>query len=154
MEIFVLLLLATIAGFWWVNRQMKKKEEKLREEPTDTTAPYKVEVPEVKTETITVKEEVKPVEAINAIAEPAKCGCGRSPTGFCVGLHKLTAEEWSVHADNPNKVEPMVETKKARKPRATKPAKVEAVAEVKKSRGRKPASAKKVTVKKSASKKS
>jgi len=22
------------------------------------------------------------------------CGCGRSSTGFCVGLHKLSAEEW------------------------------------------------------------
>ncbi len=24
----------------------------------------------------------------------AKCGCGRSETGECVGLHKLTNEEW------------------------------------------------------------
>ena len=22
------------------------------------------------------------------------CGCGRSATGFCTGLHSLTAEEW------------------------------------------------------------
>jgi hypothetical protein len=22
------------------------------------------------------------------------CGCGRSPTGFCTGLHKLSAAEW------------------------------------------------------------
>lgn len=22
------------------------------------------------------------------------CGCGRSATGFCTGLHKLTEEEW------------------------------------------------------------
>lgn len=48
---------------------------------------------------------------------PAKCGCGRSPTGLCIGLHKLTAEEWTVHADNPNKV--VVEAK-AKKPRAKK----------------------------------
>lgn len=61
--------------------------------------PYKVEVP--------VADEVKSVE-VNA---PAKCGCGRSPTGYCVGLHKLTADEWSVHADNPNKVQPVVEAK-------------------------------------------
>jgi hypothetical protein len=32
-----------------------------------------------------------------------QCGCGRSPTGFCVGLHKLTAEEWAVSDQNPNK---------------------------------------------------
>ena len=22
------------------------------------------------------------------------CGCGRSPTGFCTGLHALSDEEW------------------------------------------------------------
>ena len=22
------------------------------------------------------------------------CGCGRSATGFCTGLHSLSAEEW------------------------------------------------------------
>ena len=22
------------------------------------------------------------------------CGCGRSATGFCTGLHRLTDEEW------------------------------------------------------------
>jgi hypothetical protein len=32
-----------------------------------------------------------------------QCGCGRSPTGFCVGLHKLSAEEWAVSDQNPNK---------------------------------------------------
>ena len=56
-------------------------------------APYKVETPAV----------VSP--------EPAKCGCGRSPTGLCVGLHKLTAEEWASHSDNPAK--PAVPAKKA-----------------------------------------
>ena len=43
-------------------------------------APYKVEAPQA-----------------------PKCGCGRSQSGFCVGLHKLTEAEWAVHADNPNK---------------------------------------------------
>ncbi len=42
---------------------------------------------------------------------PVKCGCGRSPTGNCVGLHKLTADEWAVHVDNPNKAQPVVEAK-------------------------------------------
>lgn len=32
-----------------------------------------------------------------------QCGCGRSPTGFCVGLHKLSAEEWAMSDQNPNK---------------------------------------------------
>lgn len=37
--------------------------------------------------------------------EPPKCGCGRSPTGFCVGLHKLSDAEWAMSDKNPNKVE-------------------------------------------------
>lgn len=61
-------------------------------------APYKVEAPEA----------VAPVQA----PIPVKCGCGRSQSGFCVGLHKLTPEEWAVHADNPNS------TKSAKKKRA------------------------------------
>lgn len=44
------------------------------------SAPYKVETPQV-----------APVQA----PSPAKCGCGRSESGLCVGLHKLTAEEWA-----------------------------------------------------------
>lgn len=26
--------------------------------------------------------------------EPRACGCGRSPTGNCIGWHKLTKEEY------------------------------------------------------------
>lgn len=65
-------------------------------------APYKVETP------------AKP--------EPAKCGCGRSPTGLCVGLHKLSDTEWAAHEDNPNKTAPVVVEAKAKKPAAKKPA--------------------------------
>ncbi len=67
----------------------------------ETVAPYKVETP----------APIAPVAA----PEPAKCGCGRSTSGYCVGLHKLTAEEWAGHADNPNRV---VATKAKAKPRA------------------------------------
>jgi len=28
------------------------------------------------------------------MAEPKKCGCGRSPTGNCIGWHGLSAEEY------------------------------------------------------------
>ena len=28
------------------------------------------------------------------MSEPRKCGCSRSPTGNCVGWHKLTVEEY------------------------------------------------------------
>ena len=61
-------------------------------------APYKVETP-----------------------EPAKCGCGRSQSGYCVGLHKLTPEEWATHADNPNRTiekKPAVKAKTARNKKA------------------------------------
>jgi hypothetical protein len=27
--------------------------------------------------------------------EFGKCGCGRSPTGKCIGLHSLTEDEWT-----------------------------------------------------------
>lgn len=44
---------------------------------------------------------VKEVEQVSSPVEAPKCGCGRSDTGYCVGLHKLTAEEWAVHPKNP-----------------------------------------------------
>ncbi len=82
----------------------------------EPAAPYKVETP------------IQP--------EPAKCGCGRSQTGFCVGLHKLTAEEWAAHESNPNAVkatpvakEPKPVTKRA--PTKKKPAAMTAPAKPK-----------------------
>lgn len=54
---------------------------------TDSVAPYKVETPAA--------------EAPTTKVEPVKCGCGRSPSGYCVGLHSLTAEEWNAHPANP-----------------------------------------------------
>ena len=47
-------------------------------------APYKVEAPGV-----------APTMEPAAVSTPAKCGCGRSPTGLCVGLHKLTPAQWA-----------------------------------------------------------
>lgn len=73
-----------------------------KNQPTDSTD-YKTETPVV-----------TPV-VVPPVTEPAKCGCGRSATGFCVGLHKLTAEEWAVHSDNPNKVQPAPKKKPAAK---------------------------------------
>jgi hypothetical protein len=81
------------------------------QEPAVVEAPYKVEAP--------VAEPVR-VET----PAPAKCGCGRSQSGFCVGLHKLTPEEWAVHSDNPNKAKPAQKaaTKKPAAPKAKAPA--------------------------------
>lgn len=31
---------------------------------------------------------------VNNIINPRPCTCGRSATGFCVGLHRLTDEQW------------------------------------------------------------
>lgn len=63
-----------------------------------------VEQPPVSVEAVPYK--IEPPVPIPA--PPAQCGCGRSPTGLCVGLHKLSADEWAVHADNPAKVVPVV----------------------------------------------
>ncbi len=86
----------------------------------DSVAPYKVETPAA--------------EATTTKVEPTKCGCGRSPSGYCVGLHSLTTEEWNAHPANPA---PVVEAKtevkatpakRARKPAAKKPAAMKAPA--------------------------
>ena len=88
--------------------------------------PYKTEPPVVENK----------VETVNR--QPVKCGCGRSESGFCVGLHKLSEEEWAVHDANPKKVaesKPAAITA-AKKPAAKKPA-------VKKAAAKKPAAKKK-----------
>jgi hypothetical protein len=70
--------------------------------PAEQTPPAPVEAVPYKVET--------PVAAPAAPVPPSptQCGCGRSPTGLCVGLHKLNADEWAVHADNPAKAVPVV----------------------------------------------
>jgi hypothetical protein len=57
------------------------------------------------------KEETSKAE-VSVIKKSSECGCGRSPTGSCLGLHKLTEEEWASHEVNPNRV--------IEKPKATK----------------------------------
>lgn len=52
-------------------------------------APYKVEAPR--------QPDVDAKASIQI-----KCGCGRSPSGFCVGLHGLTPAEWATHPENPH----------------------------------------------------
>ena len=82
------------------------------------------------------KATVAAVEEKVAVKEKPSCGCGRSPTGYCVGLHKLSDAEWAISDKNPNRVEvaPVVvtadspattvaettEAPVAKKPRATK----------------------------------
>jgi len=74
-----------------------------------------------------IYEKKKVVETTKPV-EPPKCGCGRSSTGNCVGLHKLTEEQWASDSRNPNKVIPTVEAPVEAKTEAP----VETSAEVKK----------------------
>ena len=92
-------------------------------------APYKVEPP----------ADMTPIPYVPA-NEPPKCGCGRSSTGYCVGLHKLSPEQWATSTDNPDYVTKVVVPEPVKKPRtaAKKPAVAKAPAE-KKPRAKKPA---------------
>ena len=102
------------------------------ETATVPQTPQKVEatpIVEVKLETI-----VEPTVQVQP--EPTKCGCGRSPTGLCVGLHRLTEAEWAVHADNPKRAEP---AKEAKRPRRQANPKVEPKAEKKPAAKKEPA---------------
>jgi len=42
--------------------------------------------------------------SLTPVNEPPKCGCGRSSTGFCVGLHKLSPEAWAAKQATINSV--------------------------------------------------
>lgn len=98
------------------------------------------------------------VEAAPA-PEPKKCGCGRSESGLCVGLHNLTPEQWAINDSNPNRVIPVavpavvetpavVKSAKPAKPRAkvvektTKPVKTAEKKPVAKKSATKPAAIK------------
>ena len=83
--------------------------------PNVPQAPYKLEPP----------ADMTPIPYVPA-NEPPRCGCGRSSTGYCVGLHKLTPEAWASHPNNPDMVgkivaEPARPAKKPRKAAAPKP---------------------------------
>ena len=46
-------------------------------------------------ENTSATEETNSTTAVeSSVQEPAKCGCGRSSNGLCVGLHLLSDEEW------------------------------------------------------------
>ena len=90
--------------------------------PNVPQAPYKLEPP----------ADMTPIPYVPA-TEPPRCGCGRSSTGYCVGLHKLTPEQWASHPNNPDMVgkilaEPAHPAKKPRKAAEKKPAAIKAPA--------------------------
>jgi hypothetical protein len=84
--------------------------------------PYKVETPAPVESTHYRVEEPAPVTLIPLVPAPVQCGCGRSPTGLCVGLHKLSTDEWAVHADNPSKPVAKETAPVKKQPAARKPA--------------------------------
>jgi hypothetical protein len=70
--------------------------------------PYRFQSPAIETTNtppVAVLISPEPIAAIpipfTPANEPPKCGCGRSSTGFCVGLHKLSPEAWADHPNNP-----------------------------------------------------
>ena len=106
----------------------KKPESKLAHPldavttPNVPQAPYKLEPP----------ADMTPIPYVPA-TEPPRCGCGRSSTGYCVGLHKLSPEAWASHPNNPDMVgkivaEPARPAKKPRKAAEKKPAAIKAPA--------------------------
>ena len=51
-----------------------------------------------------VKLEDAAKNEVEILKKSLQCGCGRSPTGSCLGLHKLSEEEWLTHEVNPNRI--------------------------------------------------
>lgn len=139
MELIVTLAVLGLAAYYVYDLSQKQKKDadtKLDDwqPPKDLTEkpwPYGEKVAEGK---IHVKPaDVAPGKSADDRVESTapKCGCGRSPTGFCVGLHKLTAEEWAVHEQNPNRV--------AEVAAVTADNKTKAVSKAKKAPAKKPA---------------
>jgi hypothetical protein len=130
MEIILALVAIGLAGYWfWYRNQSETMHQSSKTEDAPApTAPYKIETP---------------------APEAPRCGCGRSQTGFCVGLHKLTPEQWAMHADNPLRpaATPARDTKPVKKPAARK---TKVAADPK---PEKPAPAKKVAAKKTVARK-
>jgi len=59
----------------------------------------------VKTAEEKVTETLEKAATAAEVVKKGTCGCGRSPTGNCVGLHKLSDAEWAMSDQNPNRVE-------------------------------------------------
>jgi hypothetical protein len=108
MEIIIILVVLGLAAYWVYDMSQKKKDTE-----KDKLWPFGETLSEGK---IHVKPaDVAPGKSAEDRVEATapKCGCGRSSTGFCVGLHKLTAEEWAVSDQNPNKAAEPKPAKKA-----------------------------------------
>lgn len=126
MEIIIVIAVLGVVAYWAYQTMNREKPD--GSHPLDGPTTPKTSWPfpggEVGEGKIHVKvADVAPgkSEADRVEATAPKCGCGRSSTGFCVGLHKLTAEEWAVSDQNPDRA-PVAEAKPAKKPAAKKTA--------------------------------
>ena len=142
MEVIIITVaILALIGYWVYT--MSRPDQKDNEAKSERPWPYGTAVSEGKIHVKTA--DVAPGKSADDRVEATapQCGCGRSPTGFCVGLHKLTAEEWVVSDQNPNK---------ASVAEVTADNKAAAVAKVKKAPAKKtaakPAAAKKAPAKK------
>ena len=146
MEFIIFIAFVILAALLWTGYVRTKKAES--DQALDSWKPISNDKPWPYGEKVAEgKIHVKPADVAGSQnrveATAPQCGCGRSPTGFCVGLHKLTAEEWAISDQNPNK---------ASVADVTADNKAAAVAKVKKAPAKKtaakPAAAKKTPAKK------
>jgi hypothetical protein len=124
MELIVTLAILALAGYWVYDLSQKQKKD--ADTKLDTWQPPQ----ELTEKSADVSGSENRVEST-----APKCGCGRSPTGFCVGLHKLSAEDWAVSDQNPNRVTEVAAVTADRKVKAVAKAKTA----VKKTADKKPA---------------
>ena len=145
MELIVTLAVLGLAAYWVYDLSQKQKKDadtKLdnwqpSKDVTDKPWPYGEKVAEGK---IHVKPADLSGSEYRVESTAPKCGCGRSPTGFCVGLHKLAPEEWAIHDQNPNRVTEVAAV--------TADNKTKAVSKAKKAPAKKPAAKKQASAKK------
>jgi hypothetical protein len=147
MEFIIFIAFVVLAALLWTGYVRTKKAES--DQALDSWKPISSDKPWPYGEKIAEgKIHVKPADVAGSQnrveATAPKCGCGRSPTGFCVGLHKLTADEWAVSDQNPNKTSVAD---------VTAGNKAKAVAKVKKAPAKKTAAKKPVAAKKAPAKK-
>lgn len=121
MEIIVVLVFVVALGAWIWYRQILDKDN---ETNLETLAPYKIETPPSVGKS--ADDRVESVAPTPSNVEAKRCGCGRSVTGFCVGLHQLTPAQWAEHPDNPKKPTPPAKKTAAKKTAAKKASTVSA----------------------------
>jgi CDGSH-type Zn-finger protein len=55
----------------------------------------KQKMAEIAKDDITIQLEQNAKRIVESIPQQTKCGCGRSETGFCTGLHRIPKKDWA-----------------------------------------------------------